>query len=83
MGSANATAPAGVFGLGRLGSRTPADGGESPPLELPELRRPTWSIAHLPGAVSAIVTGFATTTSAKPRITAERDRNGRRLSRRR
>jgi hypothetical protein len=76
-GSASATAPAGVFGLGRLGSRTPAGGGQLPPrlpkrpkprpLEPRELRPPTWSMAHLSGAVSAIQTGFAMITRARPR----------------
>jgi hypothetical protein len=75
-------APAGAFGLGCLGSRTPAGGGQPPP-EPPELRPPTRPMAHLPGAVSAINTGFAITARAKPCIPAERDRTGRPRSRRR
>ncbi len=77
-GSASAMAPAGAAGFGRLGSRTPAGGGQLPPPwpprlprprrpEPPELRPPTRSMAHLPGAVSAIKTGFAMMTRATPR----------------
>ena len=75
-GSASATAPAGVYGFGRLGSRTPAGGGQPPrlpkrpnprPPEPPELRPPTRSMAHLSGAVSAISTGFAMIIRARLR----------------
>jgi hypothetical protein len=75
-GSASAMAPAGAFGFGRLGSRTPAGGGQLPrlpkrpkprPPEPPERRPPTWSMAHLSGAVSAIMTGLAMITRARLR----------------
>jgi hypothetical protein len=71
-GSASAMAPAGAFGFGRRGSRTPAGGGQLPP-RLPkrpppkprELRPPTWSMTHRSGAVRAIRTGFAMITRAR------------------
>ena len=80
-GSASATAPAGAVGFGRLGSRTSAGGGQLPPPwpprlpkrpkprqpARPELRPPTRSMTHLLGAVSAIKTGFAMITRARPR----------------
>jgi hypothetical protein len=76
-GSASATAPAGAVGFGRLGSRTSAGGGKLPrPLpkrpgprqpRWPESMPPTRSMAHLPGAVSAIRTGFAMIARARLR----------------